>query len=395
MKRISIVLAIILVVIALAVFFYRYQILQYSAEALIRNLLPGYVKIGSMVFEPDGKEVKLKDFVILNPPGFSGEELMLIKEISCAYRMKGKSLLDGVEIMEPLLKGMVFNIERLKDGRVNVMEMKTLIEGASQKAARSAAAKGGASSRRDGAGKLSDILRLPEAFTVRNGRLVFTDRMQPEGAYVITLEDINSDISVNMNEYYTGIINATSTGEALLNGARNEVVRWTISFFPMEPKLTMSNRFEVSGLDITTLMPYYDRYSPFVFKKGRFSGLLIFDFNQGSIGSSNEIHLSDLEFYVKPGWENAEFWDTTVRDLVKYFTSPHGDIVFDFKIKGDMADPKFYLGPISKQAITSMAIDKISEAIQKASGKESSGGKKTDLEKAGEYLELVKGFMKK
>lgn len=395
MKKIFIALAVILVIIAATVFFYRYQILQYSAETLIRNLLPSYIKIGSMVFEPDGKEVKLKDFAILNPPGFSSGELMQIKEISCAYRMRGKSLLDGIEIMEPSLKGAVLNIERLKDGHVNAMEMKATIDGASQKAAQSAPAPRGRHSRKSGGGRLPDIIKLPDTFNIRGGRLIFTDRMQPGGAYIITLEGIDSDMSVKMNEYYTGIENAASTGQAFLNGNKNEVVQWTSSFYPMEPKLTMSNRFEVSGLDVKVFEPYYDRYSPFVFKKGRFGGLLIFDFNNGHIGSSNEIHLSELELYVKPGYENAQFWDTTVRDLARYFTSPHGDIVFDFKIKGDMASPNFYLGPISKQALASMAIDKISEAIQKASGKDTPGGKKTDLQKAGEYIELVKGFMKK
>jgi hypothetical protein len=309
--------------------------------------------------------------------------------------MRGRSLLDGIEIMEPLLRGVALNIERLRDGRVNVMDMKGAIEGASQKAAQSAPSQGMRPSRKADGGRLSDIIKLPDTFNVRGGRLIFTDRMQPDGAYVITLEDINSDMSVRMNEYYTGIENATSTGGALLNGRRDEVVRWTSSFYPMEPRLTMSNRFEVSGLDVKTFEPYYDRYSPFVFKKGRFSGLLIFDFNDARIGSSNEIHLSGLEFYVKPGCENAQFWDTTVRDMAKYFTSPHGDIVFDFKIKGDMTAPNFYLGPISKQALAAMAIDKISEAIQKASGKDTPGGKKTDLEKAGEYIDLVKNFMKK
>jgi hypothetical protein len=79
---------------------------------------------------------------------------------------------------------------------------------------------------------------------------------------------------------------------------------------------------------------------------------------------------------------------------VKYFTSPYGDIVFDFKIKGEMSAPRFYLGPISKQALTAMAVDKISEAIQQASGKEGSV-KNADLKKAGEYIDIVRGILKK
>jgi hypothetical protein len=103
--------------------------------------------------------------------------------------------------------------------------------------------------------------------------------------------------------------------------------------------------------------------------------------------------LSDLKFFVKQGYENATFWETTVPDLVKYFTSPYGEIIFDFKIKGEMADPKFYLGPKSKEAIISMAVDKISAAIQK--GTESPGGApKNDIGKAKQYIDLFKGLIK-
>jgi hypothetical protein len=240
---------------------------------------------------------------------------------------------------------------------------------------------------------LADILHLPGAFNISNGRFVFIDRLQRK-THVITLEDINAEISAKFNDYYTGIVSVASTGSALLNGEKGQTVRWTSSFYPMAAKLTMSNRFEVSNLDMLTFEPYYDRYSPFVFKSGRFGGLLIFDFDNGSIGSSNEVHLSDLEFLVKGGYENAEFWGSTVKDLVKYFTSPYGDIVFDFKIKGEMSAPRFYLGPISKQALTAMAVDKISEAIQQASGKEGSV-KNADLKKAGEYIDIVRGILKK
>ena len=92
----------------------------------------------------------------------------------------------------------------------------------------------------------------------------------------------------------------------------------------------------------------------------------------------------------------------TAEDLAKYFTTSSGDIVFDFKIKGDMAKPKFMLGPISKQAVTAMAVDKVSQVIhpvvQQASdvtqsGEVAAGGKKTDVQKAAEYIGKISEFM--
>ena len=145
--------------------------------------------------------------------------------------------------------------------------------------------------------------------------------------------------------------------------------------------------------------PYYDKYSPFIFKRGRFSGTLIFDFDNGNIGSTNEVRLSNLIFSIKEGYENAEFWETTVPSLAKYFTTPSGDVLFDFKIKGEMANPKFYLGPISKQALASMAIEKISDIIEEAPRSPGQQGgppaKKSDLDKAKEIIDLFKGLTKK
>ncbi len=95
-------------------------------------------------------------------------------------------------------------------------------------------------------------------------------------------------------------------------------------------------------------------------------------------------------------------WDTSFFKTEFY----EGDIVlraiyapFDFKIKGEMSDPKFYLGPISKQALTSMAVDKVSEIVQEMTKPKSQGegaaAPKSDIEKAKEYIELFKGLIKK
>ncbi|MDD5496710.1 MAG: DUF748 domain-containing protein [Candidatus Omnitrophica bacterium] len=397
-KKIILSVITISVILVAAIFIYRYQILQYSAERFIKSLLPNYVTIEGLSFEPHDNKISVKGFKILNPPDFSNIYLLEIDTISCKYRLRGKTLFDGFEVTEPIFKDAVLNIERLGDGKINLNEMKQFIEKSSGSVAPSGKkVPAKASSTLAGTKKLPDLVKLPEVFNVKNGKLVFIDRHVKPKTHLISFEGVEAAISLKLNDTYTQMLNLSSTGQGFLNGGQKETIRWTVSLNPQTPKLTMSNRFEVSSVNMLTFEPYYDKYSPLVFKKGTFSGTLIFDFDNGSIGSTNEVHLSDLLFYVKRDHENSEFWGTSVKDLAKYFASPFGDIVFDFKIKGDMSNPQFYLGPISKQALASMAIDKVSSLIENASKSQQPGqnGAKSDIEKAGEYIEMFKEMIKK
>ncbi|MCX5686377.1 MAG: DUF748 domain-containing protein [Candidatus Omnitrophica bacterium] len=396
MKKILIALIVIAAAAATAIFIYRYQLVQYSADKIIRSRLPGYVKIDTIIFDARASRVSFKGFRILNPPDFANKNLLEIEEVSCSYKMNGMNIAEGFEIYDPVFRRFLLNIEHLSNGKLNLTEMSASLQdnlpkseapGRPSNIADKAAAKA-----------VSDFIKLPEQFSITDGRIIFTDRFRMSRPYILSFENINGNIFLRFDERYTRVLGVNSTGEGLFNGRQGEVIKWDIKFDPTAPRLTMSNRFEVWNLEITPLEPYYDRYSPLVFKNGVFSGLLIFDFDNGRIGSTNEIHLADFRFYVKPGYENAAFWETTVPDLVKYFSTPSGEIVFDFKIKGDMENPQFYLGPISKQALAAMAIDKISSAIQSLSNKgpsASPGGPKSDIEKAKEYIDLFKGMIKK
>jgi len=395
-----IIILVLLVIVITAIFIYRYQIFQYSAETIIRKLLPDYIRIDKINFDLKNSNVIFGDFKILNPEGFSNRYLLEIQDITCRYKMRGKNLLDGIEIVEPSFKRPTLNIERLSDGRLNLNEIKKSFEDRpKEEDATKGLERQDRSSKIIGDKTLADIIKLPETFTAKDGKLIFIDRLTGTKPHLITFENIDGKLSLKLDDSYSKVISLSSTGKGNLNGNQNEVIRWTIFWNPITPLLTMSNRFEVSNVDILPFEPYYDKYSPFIFKKGQFSGTLVFDFDNGNIGSTNEVHLSNFLFYIKRGYENAEFWETSVPDLAKYFTSSFGEIVFDFKIKGEMSNPKFYLGPISKQAIASMAIDKISSAIQKVASPQTqqSGAQapKTDIEKAKEYIDLFKGLIKK
>lgn len=398
MKKALISIIVVIAAIALAIFVYRYQILQYSAESFIRKSLPKYLIFDKIDFDPKTSRVILKGLKVLNPPDFSNTYLLEMDEFSCRYKLKGRNITEGLEIFDPIFNKCTLNIERLSDGRLNLTQMEKDLTKTAPSAGETAGR--GSEARAPkmiGASRLSDLIKLPETFLLKDSKIIFIDHFVGRSPNTISFENVEAKVIVKFDEKYSKIVRMASAGGGNVNGRGAEVIKWNMSLDPTRPKLTMSNRLDLYSVEIKTFEPYYDRYSPLVFESGRCSGTLIIDFYEGGIGSTNELRLSAFKFYVKPGYENQGFWDTTVPDLVKYFTSPSGEIVFDFKIKGDMDNPRFLLGPISKRALTSMAIDKISQAIDKMSNKDApqSGAPKSDIEKAKEYIDMFKGFIKK
>lgn len=379
-----------------AVFYYRHSIIEYSVDRIVKSLLPPYVKIDDIEFRFKENAVVVRGFRVADPPGFSGASVLEIGEISCGYSMRGDDILDGIELLSPVLKGAVLSIERNAEGRMNIFGMEEAA-GKTAPAPIKESPAGKAAIQALGDRKISDIIKLPEVYSVLDGKVVFTDRYAGPRPHVITLENIRSELFLSMDESYGRVNRAGSRGRGVLNGKRNETIDWDVKIDPAAATLTMSNRFHVSGLDITVFEPYYDRYSPFAFKAGKFSGDLIFDFNNGGIGSTNEVRLSSLRFYIKPDFKNAGYWEANIEDLIRYFTASTGEIIFDFKIKGEMSNPKFYLGPVSKQAMTSMAIDKVSGIIEGMSKKAQDGVSDPggQIEKFNEYLKTFKGLIDK
>jgi len=413
-NKFSIFLIITIAVIVVSVSFHRLSIIQYTAETIVRNVLPGYVSIDKISFDIKSSRVTLKGFSIFAPPGFKQKKLIEIAEVACRYRMRGKNILDGIEIVDPVFKRPVLHIERRLDGRLNLSDMSKILSAGQGggygdgkpptvaaarervKASGAAAGRAVGASAIAGNKKVSDVIRLPESYGVRNGKIVYDDYAAAGGAHVLVFDGIEGDISLRLSNDYARVLRVGSSGQGFLNNDKGEIVKWVIDMDPVAAGLTMSNRLDFYDVQIKPFEPYYDRYSPLIFYRGRFSGTMILDFDNGNIGSTNEVHLSGIAFSVKPGAENAEFWGSTVPDLVKYFRSSSGDIVFDFKIKGEMSGPKFYFGPISKRAITAMAVDKISAALAAASQAPGQGPPQTKEEaQVRAVTDAVKLFLKK
>lgn len=427
-KKILIITAVIVILAVAAVFYYRYQLISLSAESLIRKSLPGYVKIDKIKFNFKESMAFFEGVRLEGPSGFSDRYLVEIAEISCRYKLKGATMFDGLETMDPVLKDMVLQIERLQDGRVNLSEMGNVIGSAvgSQKSLQTSRPAGpeadvggqpaveSASGEPGKAGEdkespslpKDNFIKLPHEFKLKNGKIILTDRFFVRGYNVLTFNNIEAVIALRMNDSFSQVLDVASTGVGNINGHKDQSVKWVIKFNPNTPKLTMSGRIDLFGADLITFEPYYDKFSPFEFAQCRVSGFMEFNLDNGNIGSTNELHLANLVFSIKPGAQNAAMFDTTVQDLTRYFTTFTGEVVFDFKIKGDMANPRFFLGPISKQAITAMVMDKVgdllqkmsrkgSEAVTTAAGSTAAETANTSVDNTKQIIDMVKGFLDK
>jgi hypothetical protein len=387
-KKILIILLIIFVAIVAVVYYFRYDIFQVSAEAIIKKNLPPFVHVDRIIFNLKDGLLEIKGFSLRNPRGYINKDLARIDSITCRYKMKGDNILDGLEVTGIDASKPLINIERLPDGRFNINEMDKVMEEGKKAAPRreKAPAAGKRSSKRD----ISDFVKLTNTINIKNGKVVFLDKAVRPSPNVLTFEDVNGKIVLGLSDDYRSVNSMESQGEGDISGDSSQRVQWVVSLDPGTERLTMSNRYEVSGLDITQFKPYYDRYSPIDIKRGWCSGTFVFDFDNGNIGSMNTLRLRGLKFTVKEDASSSGFWDAAVPDIIHYLRSSSGEIVFDFKIKGDMNDPRFYPGPVLKNAIQAKVVDTITEALsEKGEGAPSDG--RSDTEKV---VDILRGLLK-
>jgi hypothetical protein len=400
-KKILIAIALLAIVFFAAIYLYRQAIVQYYGEKFIRDNLPGYIEIDKIKFDLGNNVFSVGGLRILNPPGYLSKYALSIEEVRCVYRIRGGIVPKGLDIREISFKKPEIAVERSPESRINLVEMSNFIKTFPAKVpsqttdSRPETIDQSPQPVVNQSKSLKGVIKLPQNFSIKGGKLYFIDSVPYQQPYEIIIDSVNGEVSISFNDSYTAILDVVFTLDGNLNGAKDETLRWIAHLDPKTPKLTMSNRFEVSNLEILTFEPYYDAQSPIVFERGKFSGEMIFDFDNGNIGSTNEIHLSDIAIFVKEGRETGQFWETSVPDLIRYFTSNSGDIIFDFKIKGDMAHPQFYFGPISKRALTSMAIDKISSYAINQITKPADAATGGTVNKAADYISMFKGLIKK
>ncbi len=402
MKKILLFLFIVIVIAGGLVYHYRFDLFQMSAEAVIKEMLPDYVDAESIVFNLEKGTMEVTGFGIKNPREFTNKYLAHIDSIYCEYKMKGDNLLDGINITKIEARSPVITIERLRNGKVNVNSMSEVItppKKLSEVVSPRELPKPKSESQVFNPEYFSDFLTLTDKISVQDGKILFIDHHMGPRTLSYTFADVYGTIILDLSSDYTEVKELETFGRGFVNSDPSQRIEWAIKYYPLNSPLRMSNRFDVYGVEVTQFRPYYDIYSPIDFRSGRMSGSLVFDFDNGNIGSTNTVTFQNLTFSPKPGSVAAQYWAIGAGDIVNYLKSRSGDIYFDFKIKGSMTAPRFYPGPIVKDAIQRLAIDKISEIVQQVQGggqegqaAAASGGGGSDADK---IIDIMKELLQK
>ncbi len=369
MKNIKITIIILLVIIlALAGYLYlnRHELFNKSIDRVLTDLLPPYIEIDGLSLDFEKKTIKIENLKILNPKDFSHPYLVQAPLISCSYKQGGDAdSLKSISIEDIEITDLKLYIDRNSGGEINIERMKDVFKGAStiKKMSLKTKVLGIFSYLLSPVKNIDQLLDTDPVFNVSSGVLVLTDDYLSDGDYVTTVEDIDAVVILDLRKKFKGIDHVAFKGKGIVNGKPRQRLEWDTKYDPTTEKLTMANQFIIRDIDFARFSPYYDRFSPFIFKKARASGELMFNFDNGDIGSMNEIRFSDTEIEPKKDYVFNKFWPTGTEDLYRYFSDSSGEIVFDFKIKGTIDKPEFHLGSKTKQALSRMAIYKIADVL--------------------------------
>jgi len=369
MKKIGIFLLIFLVLAVGIVYYYRYDIFQYSIETVIKNNLPPYVSIKSIEFDFDRDVFELEDIHIKNPKGFLTKFFVNVGVVSCRYRKKGNSVWDGIEITEIITKNPIITVERSEKGKVNLAEMSQVMTKKPAIVAKTNSPRV-KSKKKDVAflpkptrKDVSNWVLLTDTIQIENGEIFLLDRFLQGNIAKLRCEDINCAIKLDLSDDFTKVLTVRSDGVGNLNGDRTQRVAWEIFADLTGERTKMSNTCKLENVDMTLLKPYYDKYSPVDIYNGRCSGTLVLNFDGNDIGSTNVLKIRNLQFRPKAGGGGFGYWQVPVAEIIKYLQTAPGEIIFDFKIKGNINNPRFYPGPYLKNALRNMVVDKVTNVI--------------------------------
>ena len=185
-------------------------------------------------------------------------------------------------------------------------------------------------------------------------------------------------------------------GKCNIEGDPTATIKGNIDIFPDSEPLSYVWDFNAYNIPLATLKPYLDRYTPFIVKQGSFNMASDMRAVSGTINGDYTMELTDLLFSVNPNKSNIPFLETSVKKMTLYLTNQKGDVIIDFKQKGQMGGKvSWELGPIAKRAIGMMVIDTVIDvigAIEKGGQTEPMQALPNDVPP--EVIEIFKGIFK-
>jgi hypothetical protein len=198
------------------------------------------------------------------------------------------------------------------------------------------------------------------ALTIKNGKLIFTDKkLNPEG-YKIIIDKIDADVSKVM--FPPTSLNTRFKLDAILTDANARTLASvdTSGWIDFGPK-NMDATLRIKDCDITYFAPYYGN---FITNKKLLSARLnlasVLKAENNALTIETNFKLSDLVYAKEEQPKEAELPKLDlVKNTLDLFTDKEGNLILDFSINTKLDNPGINI-PGLKRAILSAAVKNLS-----------------------------------
>jgi len=397
-KKIFFAILILCVIIVIAGYLFGNMILQRSIELALKQALPRWVQFDSFSVDILRGVFVASGITVSNVDGFSRERLLEIPGLRCGFVIRNALRRTmTIEFSDLVFLRPKLTIERNRRGEFNLPGLQERIKSAMRARALPPAGNQPVPGALPGvqAKKLFDHIRPPRTCSLEDAEIDFIDNSFPDAERTFTLEHITSQLTVRFKDDYSGIAQISNQGSGQSGGRPDETIEWDMSLDPSTQGLTMSNRILPRNIDLAPFFPYIEKYIPLSLRSGRCSGAIVFDFDNGQIGSTNELELSNLAFSIKPGFDEYNFGGVSVSDIARYLVAGREKVIFDFKIKGRPDNLRFFVGPVIKQALTAMVINKVADALLSTSQQATQKGPQSTKETVIQIIDIIKKMQNK
>ncbi|MDD5504064.1 MAG: DUF748 domain-containing protein [Candidatus Omnitrophica bacterium] len=355
--------------IALGIYAYaeRQKLLNAGLDRIIRASIPSYARIQELSLDMPNRLITAKGLTVANPYGFKNDIFLQIENISLSYEQTdSRNILSGITLKNIKASGVKVFLEKNSLGLFNAAKMEAVLNSKNHGKSAvgiwaniTARAAGFFAPKID----INQLLRLEPVFDIDNGAVFFNDYFIDSEGYRASVEKISAKASAVLKRGGRDISSINFDGSGIINNEPGRILSLSAMYDFSKSHPVLNNNINIKNADIKSFGPYYDEFSPFIFHAGTVSGRLVINIDNELIDSSNELVFSNLELENKKNHGFNRFWPSGADDLYSYFSSEQGDILFDFKVKGAIDKPEFYLGPKTKQALAYMVIDKIAGVI--------------------------------
>lgn len=428
-KKILIVLIVILSFLFASIYIFRANIKRYAIQTILKSFPLPNVALANVRFDETTGRLNLEDIKVKNPKGFSNKYIMEADSINMDINFTAKPQLQ-LNINKIGVTNPVFYVERSSADKWNFLEYpkKNLSPLAESPEGRGTAVDAAfinkyfapLSAEGEGVGmavslkkdngfdfiknafaaegeKRSEIL-LPRTINITNGAVHILDNFVAVGkTHKIDLSPVTGDVSLHYSSEKHNYEKIIFNGSCNIDGSPGRMIKGNFQIYPMEKIPSYMWEFNASNVPLSTIKPYLDRYTPFIVAQGSFNMASTAKSADGAIGGDYTMEFMDLVFALNPEKSNIPFLETSVKKLTLYLTNQKGNVVIDFKQRGEVGGKtRWELGPIAKRAIGLMAIDTVMEVIDAIEKTRKGGAAQEMLPKdiPPEVIDIFRGIFK-